>query len=144
MRINKRVFSGIFSLRNLRISLLLQAIKFSGMGGFANLSRIDPARISTGVGSKTYFHGIGGGLPIIFLSVIVVKECNVGEPKANSTGKLQKFVEGACIEGEWERLVGAIGQIIHAREYKAQLFLDNLSFGTAYSSSEFGTSGDTQ
>jgi hypothetical protein len=109
------------------------------MGKFVNLARVDPARISTGVG-RSFFHRVGGGPAMVFVSVIVVKECYLDKPKASSNGKLQKIIEGACIEGEWERLVGAIGQIIHAREYKAQLYLDNLTFGTAYGSPESCTS----
>jgi len=86
------------------------------------------------VGSSTYFHAVGGGTPIIFLSTIVVKDCNLQDAKMSSTGRFQKVIEGACIEGEWEHLVGAIGHIIHAREFKAQFYMDNLSFATAYSS----------
>ena len=81
------------------------------------------------MGSSTYFHAVGGGTPIIFLSTIVVKDCNLQDAKMSSTGRFQKV-----IEGEWERLVGAIGHIIHAREFKAQFYMDNLSFATAYSS----------
>lgn len=54
-------------------------------------------------------------------------------------GKMQKVIAGACIAGEWERLVGAIGMVIHQREFKAQLAQDNLSFSTAYSSSSSDT-----
>jgi hypothetical protein len=121
-------------------SLLLQSITFSAMGGYANLSRVDPARISTGVGSKTYLHAVGGGIPIIFTSVIVVKECYLEEPKTTANGKALKLIEGACIEGEWERLVGAIGQVIDRVEYKSQLYMGNLSFTTVHGSSDSGMS----
>ena len=53
-----------------------------------------------------------------------------------SNGKWQKFVEGACIEGEWERLVGSIGMITNENEYKAQIQGGNLTFGTAYASQD--------
>jgi len=114
--------------------LLYQAVTFGGSPKFTNLSCTDPAKISTGVGSLTYFHAVGGGTPIIFLSTIVVKDCNLQDAKMSSTGRFQKIIEGACIEGEWERLVSAIGQVIHAREFKAQLYMDNLSFATTYGS----------
>jgi len=114
--------------------LLYQAVTFGGSPKFANLSRTDPAKISTGMGSSTHFHAVGGGAPIVFLSTIVVKDCNLQDAKVSSTGRFQKVIEGACIEGEWERLVGAIGHVIHAREFKAQYYMDNLSFATTYSS----------
>jgi hypothetical protein len=117
--------------------LLYQAVMFGGSPKFFNLSRTDPAKISTGVGSSTYFHAVGGGMPIVFLSTIVVKDCNLQDAKISSTGRRQKVIEGACIEGEWERLVGAIGHVIHAREFKAQYYVDNLSFATAYDSCMF-------
>jgi hypothetical protein len=71
---------------------------------------------------------------MVFLSTVVVKDCNLQDAKVLSTGRHQKVIEGACIEGEWERLVGAIGHVIHAREFKAQFYLDNLSFATSYGS----------
>jgi len=39
-----------------------------------------------------------------------------------------------CIEGKWERLVGCIGQIICAREFKGQIQAGNLSFTIAFAS----------
>jgi hypothetical protein len=104
------------------------------MGKFKNLSRTDPATVSTGFGSQSYFHAVGGGPPIIFLSTIIVSDCNLSEPKLTYNNKLQKSIEGACLEGEWERLVGAVGQIIRVREFGGQLIGCNLSFGTAYAS----------
>ena len=65
--------------------------------------------------------------------------CNIQDPKMNSNGKLQKVIEGACIEGEWERLVGAIGMIVNAAEFKSQIMAGNLTFGTAYASPDYGT-----
>jgi hypothetical protein len=59
------------------VRLLYQAITFGGSPKFANLSRTNPARISTGVGSLTYFHAVGGGTLIVFLLTIVVKDCNL-------------------------------------------------------------------
>ena len=41
-------------------------------------------------------------------------------------------MEGACIEGEYERLVGCIGQIIRLREFKGQIAGGNISFTTAF------------
>jgi hypothetical protein len=108
------------------------------VANFCNISRADPAHISTGFGNQTYFHPVGGGAPFVFTSVIHVSSCHLEEPKVNSNGKMQKVIEGACIEGEWERLIGAIGQVIHAREFKGQLNGSNLSFGTAYTSVDSG------
>ena len=126
------------ALPRLNKSFLLQAVTFSGAKNFRNLSRTDPATISTGVGSANYFHAVGSGDPYIFTSVVRVKGCNLEEPRITANGKNQKVLEGACIEGEWERLVGAVGQIIHEQEYKGQLQAGCLSFGTSISSAESG------
>jgi hypothetical protein len=56
----------------------------------------------------------------------------------NSNGKQQKVIEGACIEGKWEHLVGAIGMIVNAAEFKSQIMAGNLTFGTAYASPDYG------
>jgi len=113
---------------------MMQAVVFSSNGGYRNLSRIDPATISTGVGSSTYFHAVGGSSPYVFTSLVLVNACHLNEPRTSSAGKTQKVIEGACIEGEWERLVGCVGQIIHAREFKGQVQAGNLSFTTAFAS----------
>jgi hypothetical protein len=119
--------------------LFFEAVTFAGVGNVRNLSRSDPAKISTGVGSQTHFHAVGGSSPLVFISTIVVHSCNIQDPKMNSNGKLQKVIEGACIEGEWERLVGAIGMIVNAAEFKSQIMAGNLTFGTAYASPDYGT-----
>ena len=115
-------------------SLMMQAVIFSTNGRYHNLSHIDPATISTGVGSSTYFHAVGGGSPYVFTSLILVNTCHLDNPRTSSASKTQKLIEGACIEGEWERLVGCVGQIIHAREFKGQVQAGNLSFTTAFAS----------
>jgi hypothetical protein len=56
-------------------------------------------------------------------------------------GKMQKLIEGAGIEGEWERLVGALGQIIDKAEYKAQVQSGYVSFSTLLVGSDSGARG---
>ena len=119
-------------MTNYGISLLKQVIIFSGFRNYRNLSRIDPMVISTGVGNSNYFHLVGGGGPYMFTSLILVSSCHLNEPKVSSAGRTQKLVEGACIEGEWERLVGCIGHIIHSREFRGQIAGGNVSFTTAF------------
>jgi len=46
--------------------LLYEALTFSGLANFRNLSCTDPAKVSTAVGSQTYFHAVGGGGPLLF------------------------------------------------------------------------------
>jgi hypothetical protein len=116
-------------------SLMMQAVIFSSNGQYRNLSRVDPALISTGIGSSSYFHAVGGGSPYVFTSLILVNACHLDEPRTLPAGKTQKLIEGACIEGEWERLVGCVGQIIRAREFKGQVQAGNVSFTTAFASS---------
>ena len=122
-----------------RTRLYRHAIVFTEHGKYSNAARRSPAGYSTGTGSQTHFHPVGGGAPIIFTSVVVVDSSHLFEPKMTGNGKMQKVIAGACIAGEWERLVGAVGMVIHQREFKAQLAQDNLSFSTAYSSSSSDT-----
>jgi hypothetical protein len=116
--------------------LLFQAVTFSGTGSIRNLARSDPAKMSIGVGSQTYIHPVGGGLPFTFVSTVVVGECHLMQPKPNSNGKIHKFIEGAGIEGEWDRLVGALGQVIDKVEYKAKIQAGYVSFSTAFGNPE--------
>ena len=118
--------------------LLYEAVTFARAGGIRNLARSDPARISIGVGSQTYLHPVGGGAPFTFVSTVVVGDCHLTQPKMGTNGKWNKFIEGAGIEGEWERLVGALGQIIDKVEYRAQVQGGYVSFSTAFSSAESG------
>ena len=117
-------------------SLLKQVIVFSSFLKYRNLSRIDPMVISTGVHNSNYFHPVGGGAPYVFTSLILVSSCHLDEPKTSHAGRKQKTVEGACIEGEWERLVGCIGQIINSREFRGQIAGGNVSFTTAFATAK--------
>jgi hypothetical protein len=130
----------LFACGNMFIGfrLLFEAITFSGTGGILNLARADPTRISTGVGSQKYLHAVGGGPPLTFVSTVVVGECHLIEPKTYNTGKMQKLIEGAGIEGEWDRLVGALGQIIDQTEYSAQIQAGYVSFSTSFASPTSG------
>jgi hypothetical protein len=118
--------------------LFFDAITFSGVGGVRNLSRSDPAKLSTGFGSQTYFHATGGSGPLTFVSAVRVGECHLIEPKSNSNGKIQRLIEGAVIEGEWDRLVAVIGHVINQVEYKAQVQAGYVSFATALTSPDHG------
>jgi hypothetical protein len=121
--------------------LLLESITFSGTGGIFNLSRHDPAKVSHGVGTKTYFHANGGSGPLTFVSTVVVSECHLIDVKLNlANGRSLKTIEGACIEGEMERMVGAIGQIINQVDYKGQIQAGYISFSTSFSRGDAGMS----
>jgi hypothetical protein len=122
----------IFLYAYIYCRLLYSAIIFQQSKNSANLSRVDPAKISTGHLGQTYFHLLNTpGTASIFTSVILVDTCNLHEPKHMPNSKPFKSITGTLIEGEWERLVGAIGMVLHIRDFKAQLFRDNLSFTTA-------------
>jgi hypothetical protein len=60
------------------------------------------------------------------------------EPKFGNNKKWQKFIEGALVEGEWDRLAGVVGHIINKTEYRAQIQGGYLSFSTSYSVSPSG------
>jgi hypothetical protein len=115
-------------------SFLFQAVTFSSVRRYRNLSRVDPATISTGIGSQTHFHAIGGGGPLVFVSTVSVAACHLIEPMTQPNGRDQKWIEGALVEGEWERLVGCIGQIINQDEYKGPVAAGYISFATALAS----------
>ena len=72
----------------------------------------------------------------MFTSLILVSSCHLDEPKTLHGGRRQKIVEGACIEGEWERLVGCIGHIIRSREFTSQVVAGNLSFTTSFTTAK--------
>ena len=119
--------------------LFLESITFSGTGRTRNLSRHDPANISYGVGNQPYLHANSGGGPLVFVSTVVVSQCHLIDARINATNsRSQKLIEGACIEGEMERLVGAIGQVINQVEYKGQIQAGNISFATTFSTGDSG------
>jgi hypothetical protein len=116
--------------------LLRSAVLFKSHLQFANLSRVDPAYISTGHNGSKHFHRLASAAPILFTSIIVVSSCSLLEPKMTANSKPAKMISGALIGGEWERFVGAIGMVLGEREFKGQLFRDNLSFSTAPATSD--------
>jgi len=111
-------------------------------GGIQNLSHVNPANISTGFGSQTYLHAVGGSGPLTFVSTVLVGECHLQNPKSGANNRLQKFIEGIGIEGEWDRLVAVIGQVINKAEYKAQVQAGYVSFATAFATADSGLSLD--
>lgn len=115
----------------LNYRLLFSAIIFSSHRQFVNLSRVDPATISTGFNGSKYFHRPGSPVPIVFTSAIYVSTSDLITAKSVTNSKPVKSISGALLEGEWERFVGAIGMVIWEREFKGQLFKDNLSFTTS-------------
>lgn len=111
--------------------LLFSGVVFASHKRFVNLSRIDPAIVSTGFNGSKCFHRPGSPNPIVFTSVILVSTCDLINPKSVANSKPVKAISGALFEGEWERFVGAIGMVIWEREFRGQLFKDNLSFTTS-------------
>ena len=122
--------------------LLFQAVTFSGVGGIRNLSHSDPAKLSTGFGSQTYLHAIGGSAPLTFVLTVLVGNCHLTNPKASTNGRMQKLIEGIGIEGEWDCLVGVVGQVINRTEYKAPIEAGYVSFSTTLANPVSGMSLD--
>ena len=112
--------------------LLLSAVVFGRQSGlpFMNISRADPAKISTGSHGKKHFHGIRSDQPLVFTSVVIVDLCCLEDGRTTAAGKLQKIIKGSLLGGEFERFVGNIGMIIRARTFSAQLYKDILDFST--------------
>jgi hypothetical protein len=80
---------------------------------------------------------LGGGLkPMMFVSVILVSQSHLVESKISGNGKAFKVIEGAFLSGEHERTVGGVGMVIGEQEFRAQVHIDNLSFATAFVSSD--------
>lgn len=104
----------------------------------ANLSRVDPAVVSTGNHGKKHFHTLLNDQPLVFTSVIVVDQCYLNEGKTNSAGKSQKLLRGSLLEGEFERFVGAVGMVAQVSDFRAQYYKDVLDFSTFM---EFGDGG---
>jgi hypothetical protein len=99
------------------------------------LLREDPAHMSTGQFGRNFFYNVSGTLPTMFTSVIIVNSCYLDEPKVPGFGKPVKVIDGALIEGEWERFGGATGMILGVDAFQGQLFKDYLSFSTMASTS---------
>jgi len=96
----------------------------------ANLSRVDPAFVSTGLHGKKHFHRVANDQPLLFTSVVIVDQCYLAEGRTTTNGKLHKLIKGTLLEGEFERFVGAIGMITRERHFMAQLYKDALDFST--------------
>lgn len=92
---------------------------------------MDPRRLMINQISQPFIHRLDASRPIILTSVMLVSDCHLINLKTSSNTKPQKVISGGIFEGEWERLVGAIGMIAHVTDYKAQLYMDKLSFSTA-------------
>ena len=118
---------------NYVISLLKQVVIFSSLRSYKNLSHIDPAVISTSIGSSSYFHPVGGGTPYVFMSPYSSQFVSSGCAKYYIYWDVTKAVAGALIEGEYKRLVGCISQIICLRDFKSQIFSGIISFTHALS-----------
>jgi hypothetical protein len=71
-----------------------------------------------------------------FTSVIITNESHIVEPKISGNGKAFKVLEGALLAGEYERAIGSIGMIIGEKEFRGQIYMDNISFATSFSSSD--------
>lgn len=114
---------------------MLSAIVFNKWDRFANLSRVDPAHISTGMNGQSFFHPVGNaGYATVFTSVIVVDDCHLLKFKASGNSRPFKVISGRLFSGEWERLVGCIGMVLNLRDFHAQLYRDVLSFSTSFKS----------
>jgi hypothetical protein len=104
---------------------------FQQEGNFGNLSRMDPTKLSISQISQPFIHTIGSSRPIVLVSAILVSDCYLVNPKTSGNAKPQRVITGGIFEGEWERLVSAIGMVTHTTDFKAQLYMDKLSFTSA-------------
>lgn len=125
-------FSFPFLLRLTNFRLVKEAIVFSKKGNMGNLSRIDPAMVSTGGGVPYFFSLPSGGLKfMMFTSVGVVGACNIKEPYAmGSQGRIRKQITLSLFGGEHERLVGAIGMVTNQPQYGFPISGDFIEFST--------------
>ena len=71
---------------------------------------------------------------MVFVSTVSIATCHLIEPMTQPNGRDQKWIEGALVKGEWERLVGYTGQIINQDEYKGPVAAGYISFATAFAS----------
>jgi hypothetical protein len=130
----------MFSIINYFNRLMHSAIVFDRWDRFSNLSRVDPAYISTGLDGQSYFHPVGNsGYPVVFTSVIVVDSCHLTKLKVTGNSKPAKIIAGRLFSGEWERMVGCMGMVLNLRDFHAQLYKDVLSFSTTFQPGDAGT-----
>ena len=119
--------------------LLKDAIVFSSEGKYGNLSRMDPALVTTGLNGRTDFRSVrAGGSPKLFTSVGETGECHLEEPKMTGVQRLQRILSVSILAGEYERFVGAVGMISNLHIFAAQMKADYLDFTSAMDFSKPG------
>jgi hypothetical protein len=112
---------------------------------YKNIGRTPAHLVSIGVNGHNYMHAVGGGGLMLFISIIRVHACNIFEPLvSHGVGKPLRSIQGAMIEGEWERAIGLVGMIINEKEFCAPLFCDDLSFMTAFGTNDSGMYSHTR
>lgn len=114
--------------------MIKEAITFQKEGSWANLSRVDPALISTGKGFN-YFFGLSsqGSKFMKFISVGLVGACHLYEPHAIANNRFRKQISIALFGGEHERFIGAMGMITNQERYGLSLVGDYVEFSTTMS-----------
>lgn len=114
--------------------MINEAIVFQKEGSWVNLSRVDPALISTGKGFN-YFFGLSsqGTKFMKFISVGLVGAYHLYEPYAIAHNRFRKQISIALFGGEHERFIGAMEMITNQERYGLSLVDDYVEFSTAMS-----------
>ncbi|KAH7909684.1 hypothetical protein BJ138DRAFT_1196291 [Hygrophoropsis aurantiaca] len=114
---------------------VLALVSFKTYSGYINMSRIDPALLTSkavGKGTSTYVSfllGQGAQLATC-VSVIVVEDCFIGQPGSTAFGAPRKEITGYFLEQEFERFAGAAGAVFARDNFWTYTFNGAFKFGT--------------
>lgn len=114
------------------ISMIVRSVEFDSYSNIVNLSRVDPATLSTSQNSVVLHGNLS---PVTCLSLIRVTESHLDTPKQmGSLDRYYKGITGIMLSYEWERMVSVIGMIYSMNNYYGPIYANTVSFSTKASS----------
>ncbi|KAH7905440.1 hypothetical protein BJ138DRAFT_1118470 [Hygrophoropsis aurantiaca] len=112
---------------------VIALVSFKSHDVFVNLSRIDPALLTTkAIGKNSYVsfaQSLGSQLAMC-LSVIVVVESCIGHPGRTPSGGGRKEITGYFLAQEFERFAGVAGAVFGHQHFWTQTNDSAFNFGT--------------
>ncbi|KAH7905813.1 hypothetical protein BJ138DRAFT_1118140 [Hygrophoropsis aurantiaca] len=100
---------------------------------FVNLSRVDPAILTSKLIGKAWYVSFALGLAsqlAMCVSVVVINECYIGLPARHAGGTVRKEITGYFITQEFERFAGAAGAVYNIDQFSIFAADDAFKFGT--------------
>lgn len=109
---------------------------FTRHKSFGNLARMDPAMLTVTTPKSRHITLAGGGSnPMVFVSLVIVRECHLDEYRSK-LGRASKVLVGIPLRGWFERLVCCIGSVYGEEEFGAQIYKEAIDFTTMTTTGE--------